>query len=318
MRIPILLSLLPLAWSFVLEGSDTSYARFSRWNVNTTLSFEFNTNQPDGLIVYTDDGGKSDFFELKLVEGILRLRFNLLNQGTQLINIGQHLNDGLWHRVELSVSVWNVLVTVDGFVSQGRNMLSEKLQIRFDNTGVFIGGLPGYFNSRLGELTLPSVVFEPRFRGAVRNLVFGAQSHDHVQNTKIVVKPQEIVESKGLISGSATSEACERHDPCLHGGFCISTDSGPVCDCKHIDFEGVNCELEKSPTTATFHGSEYIGYDFRESGGQQPIISQLDEISLYFKTSTRTSCCSTRCCSTLGRGGLHRAKYKERPADAQY
>ncbi|CAL8090768.1 unnamed protein product [Orchesella dallaii] len=285
MRSILLIIVIPVACSFVLEGSDTSYARFSRWNVNTTLSFEFTTNQPDGLILYSDDGGKTDFFELKLVEGILRLRFNLLNQGTQLINIGQHLNDGLWHRVELSVTLWNVLVTVDGFVSQGRNMLSDKTLISFDNTGVFIGGLPGYFNSRLGELTLPSVVFEPRFRGAIRNLVFGAITNEH--NNKIVVKPQEIVESKGLISGSATSEACERHDPCLHGGFCISTDSGPVCDCKHIDFEGVNCEVEKSPTTATFHGTEYIGYDFRESGGQQPIISQLDEISLYFKTSTR-------------------------------
>lgn len=63
----------------------------------------------------------------------------------------------------------------------------------FDNTGVFIGGLPGYFNSRLGELTLPSVVFEPRFRGAVRNLVYGAIGGS---GAAPVVKPQEIVESK--------------------------------------------------------------------------------------------------------------------------
>lgn len=162
---------------FILEGSDTSFARFSRWNVNTNISFEFTTNQPDGLILYTDDGGKTDFFELKLVEGILRLRFNLLNQGTQLINIGHHLNDGLWHRVEVAVTFWNVVVTVDGFVSERRNVgggggsgvggvgRSEgggEGVLRFENVGVFIGGLPSYFNSRLYELTLASVVFEPR------------------------------------------------------------------------------------------------------------------------------------------------------------
>lgn len=157
---------------FILEGSDTSYARFSRWNVNTTLSFEFTSNQPDGLILYTDDAGKTDFFELKLVEGILRLRFNLLNQGTQLINIGNHLNDGLWHRVELAVTVWNVLVTVDGFVSERRNVgsgggggrnegFADNVQVQL-GSGVFVGGLPSYFNSRLYELTLASVVFEPR------------------------------------------------------------------------------------------------------------------------------------------------------------
>jgi len=34
-------------------------------------------------------------------------------------------------------------------------------------------------------------------------------------------------------------------DPCRHGGQCISTDSGPLCDCDHIDFSGVFCEKGK-------------------------------------------------------------------------
>jgi hypothetical protein len=42
-------------------------------------------------------------------------------------------------------------------------------------------------------------------------------------------------------------------------------------------------DIDKPPTTAHFKGSEFIGYDFRESGGQ-PIVSTLDEISLSFKT----------------------------------
>lgn len=38
---------------------------------------------------------------------------------------------------------------------------------------------------------------------------------------------------------------------------------------------------EKTPITASFHGSEYVGYDL--SGGE-PIVSTLDEISFSFKT----------------------------------
>jgi hypothetical protein len=34
---------------------------------------------------------------------------------------------------------------------------------------------------------------------------------------------------------------------------------------------------------ATFLGGEYVGYDFRESGGE-PIVSTLDEVSFLFKT----------------------------------
>ncbi|GIY74191.1 hypothetical protein CEXT_699081 [Caerostris extrusa] len=38
---------------------------------------EFPTREPNGLLLYTDDGGTYDFFEVKLVEGNARLRFNL-------------------------------------------------------------------------------------------------------------------------------------------------------------------------------------------------------------------------------------------------
>ena len=43
------------------------------------------------------------------------------------------------------------------------------------------------------------------------------------------------------IRGNAT-DACEDHDPCQHGGICISTDSGPICECRNVDFEGIFCE----------------------------------------------------------------------------
>lgn len=42
-----------------------------------------------------------------------------------------------------------------------------------------------------------------------------------------------------------STDACEEHDPCQHGGICISTDSGPICECRNLDYEGIFCEKGK-------------------------------------------------------------------------
>ncbi|CAG4930590.1 unnamed protein product [Parnassius apollo] len=82
---------------------------------------------------------------------------------------------------------------------------------------------------------------------------------------------------------NASSDACERRDPCQHGGVCISTDNGPVCECRDGDYEGAFCERDKAPSEATFRGAEFLSYDLTQTGGE-PIVSTQDAISLYFKT----------------------------------
>lgn len=42
---------------------------------------------------------------------------------------------------------------------------------------------------------------------------------------------------------TGSSDACEKHDPCQHGGICISTDDGPKCQCRDKNFEGTYCEI---------------------------------------------------------------------------
>lgn len=92
-----------LCCGFILDGTQNSYAQFRKWytGLNGTLELEFKTEQPNGLVLYTDDGGTYDFFELKLVEGALRLRYNL-GGGAQIITVGRDLHDGHWHKVQVS------------------------------------------------------------------------------------------------------------------------------------------------------------------------------------------------------------------------
>ena len=92
-----------LTSAFVLEGSQSSYAQFRKWysTWNATVELEFLTDNKNGVLLYTDDGGYYDFFELKLVDGSLRLRFNL-GGGTKVLSVGKDLCDGkAWHKVQV-------------------------------------------------------------------------------------------------------------------------------------------------------------------------------------------------------------------------
>lgn len=164
---------------FTLEGSQSSYAQFRRWNtaLNGTLEFEFRTDQPNGLILYTDDGGTFDFFEVKLVEGALRLRYNL-GGGAQIITAGRNLSDQRWHQASIRRNGEQTSLTVDHVTvtrtSRGREFAFGNLST---NSLVYVGGLPEWYSSKLTQLALPSVMFEPRYRGAIRNLIFADANH---------------------------------------------------------------------------------------------------------------------------------------------
>ncbi|XP_021923606.1 neurexin-3 isoform X3 [Zootermopsis nevadensis] len=263
---------------FVLEGSQTSYAQFRKWNagLNGSLEFEFKTEQPNGLLLYTDDGGTYDFFEIKLVEGALRLRYNL-GGGAQILTVGRDLNDGHWHKVQVQRHVERTSLTVDGVTQSGSSRGKEfHFGSLASNSDVYVGGMPSWYNTKLTLLALPSVIFEPRFGGAIRNLVYSDEEGGIPRRQEM-----KMTEFKGIRGN--TTDACEDHDPCQHGGICISTDSGPICECRNVDFEGIFCEKDKAPSEATFRGSEYLSYDLSKTGGE-PIVSTQDAISLNFKT----------------------------------
>ncbi|KAL1122946.1 hypothetical protein AAG570_003271 [Ranatra chinensis] len=182
------------ALAFVLEGSQTSYAQFRKWNagLNGSLELEFKTEQANGLLLYTDDGGTYDFFELKLVEGALRLRYNL-GGGAQIMTVGRDLNDNHWHKVQVRRSGERTSLTVDGVaqskVSRGKEFYFGRLA---SNSDVYVGGMPAWYNTKLTLLALPSVIFEPRFAGAVRNLVYADEESSLPRRQEIRMKDHKV------------------------------------------------------------------------------------------------------------------------------
>lgn len=176
---------------FTLEGSQNSYAQLRKWNagLNGTLQLEFRTAQSNGLLIYTDDGGKYDFFELKLVEGALRLRYNL-GAGAQILTVGRNLSDGHWHNVTVKRSGEQTALTVDHVTvsraSRGKEFTFGNMAT---NSAVYVGGLPSWYGAELTRLALPSVLFEPRYRGDLRNIIYS----DAVGQP---ARQQEILESQ--------------------------------------------------------------------------------------------------------------------------
>ncbi|XP_017131362.1 neurexin-1 isoform X2 [Drosophila elegans] len=291
-------SFVTLSAGFQLDGSQNSFYTFRKWytGLNGTLELEFKTEQPNGLVLYTDDGGTYDFFELKLVEGALRLRYNL-GGGAQIITVGRELHDGHWHKVQVLRNDEQTSLIVDG-VSQQRSTKGKEFQFgKFaSNSDVYVGGMPNWYSSKLALLALPSVIFEPRFRGAIRNLVYADQPGGSTRRQEIKqqrdIKCGDVPCDHGELPARErplrgvrgnTTDACERNDPCQHGGICISTDSGPICECRNLEYDGQYCEKEKAPSEATFRGTQFLSYDLGQTGAE-PIVSAQDAISFYFRT----------------------------------
>ena len=102
--------------AYELEGTHTSYAQFRKWfpSPNSSIQFEFLTHQPDGVLLYTDDGGYYDFIEIKLVDGSVRLRYNL-GGGARVLHAGKNLHIGeQWHLVQFIRRNSLTILKVDG------------------------------------------------------------------------------------------------------------------------------------------------------------------------------------------------------------
>jgi len=186
----------------VLNGG--TYGQYRKWDagVNGTLEMEFKTRQPNGLLMYTDDGGTYDFFELKMVAGTMRLRYNL-GAGAQILMAGHDLYDGRWHRVAVErrgrVTALSVDNATAAAASAGKELVFGRLA---SNSAVYVGGMPGWYNGRLTRLALPSVIFEPRFNGAVRNVVYADDVYPYPRRqTAVVTDPvrQLKVRSRAIV-----------------------------------------------------------------------------------------------------------------------
>lgn len=226
-----------LVSSFDLHSSTESYAKYQKWNPcqNGSIQLEFKTNDMSVLILYTDDGGQSDYFELKLLTGSLHLRFNL-GSAPMRLHVGRRLNDNQWHKISIRRNRKNITLTVD---SQVYTRTYHSSDLNFGNyatnSPVFVGGISSEYEDKTSSLTLPAIYLEPRFTGSIRNVLYSNCGGP-------LIRP-ELLDYRGIVS---SNDKCVVSDPCRHGGICLTRDQGVVCNCSFTDFEGEFCDQSKS------------------------------------------------------------------------
>jgi len=221
----------------VLDGTQSSFVKFPALPVcsNTSVSFDFLTGAPSGLLFYSGGlAGRNSFMELKLIRGLVCFRFNC-GAGTRTLCAGEQTNDNKWHSVNIVRTILETKLIVDavipGYTLQG---VSQYQPNSHTDSSVYVGGVPSVFIRQLETLALPSVVFEQPIRGSVRGVTYSS-SCDGWKSVSA-----QVVDSNGVRTN--TDDSCSDHNPCQNNGDCLSTDVGPHCECSRTDFNGTLCQ----------------------------------------------------------------------------
>lgn len=244
-----------------------TYAQYPKWDacINSSISFEFKTSLSEAILMYTDDNGNYDYVEVTIIDSKVRLRMNIVDgrEGSIEITVGDRVNDNKWHRVEIQRNRMETTLFVDEF-HESRVAFGSDFYFGNTTTGnnyVYFGGLPISYRQSLEKLSLASALYEGRFAGDLRNVIYGNCS----------CRPVRAVMMDGASVTTTPPEACEVKNECGKC-LCISGDDGPGCQCIGFKCPQGNgyffslCYLDRPPKSAPhilecFSYSQPVYYD---------------------------------------------------------
>jgi hypothetical protein len=306
----------PLAFmqpsTYRLIGSLKSYAQYNPWRpgLNGSISFEFKTHQPNGLLLYAQNPPYK-YIQVSLNDGTVRLRMRIGEKdnpsGIFLISTlpsgSAYLNDEKWHSVTISRQRERTILKVDDEITyhihKDANLNAADLyfgdypvfklashaeqqqtyQNNRNNLLVF-GGIP--LNIETFDLSLSTALFEPRFNGFFRNV--------RSLNCDLpFMRRLNVIGSENL-RYVAERDACML-SPCQNNGVCkvVDTNLNFECDCSYTTYEGDHCERPRPPPSSsqlTFMGKDYFKFEMPTS---DPFATTYEEkFHLEFKTSRST------------------------------
>nr|XP_057915603.1 laminin subunit alpha-1 isoform X1 [Doryrhamphus excisus] len=134
--------------SFHFDGSGFSLVQKSLRATSTSIVLLFKTLSPGGLLLYLASNNTRDFLSIELVEGSVRLTFDL-GSGALVLTSSRKYNTGMWHKVTLQRN------RRKGYLSiMAADQSSEKEVLEAESPGtasdlnrsdldpIYIGGLP--------------------------------------------------------------------------------------------------------------------------------------------------------------------------------
>lgn len=224
------------ASSETLTNSTTSFLQLKRWNVSETrgLGFRFKTFLPDALLLYMDDEGKTNFLRVELFQGKLRLTCSHgLRFGAMAVEIGDNLNDLVWHQVLLERN--NSITTISLESGRSKSTVNSREETSLIiKSPMYFGGLPPNLNAN--RVTQPSVTILSRFLGCITDIELFEYSNSGQGNRRKGV----LEKSDGIAPGCI--DKCQRENTCLNNGTCLNRFTAIGCDCTATGYRGQACE----------------------------------------------------------------------------
>uniref|UniRef100_A0A8D3CGP1 Laminin, alpha 1 n=1 Tax=Scophthalmus maximus TaxID=52904 RepID=A0A8D3CGP1_SCOMX len=141
--------------SFHFDGSGFSLVQKSLRATSTSIVLLFKTLSPGGLLLYLASNNTRDFLSIELVEGHVRLTFDL-GSGVLTLTSNRKYNTGVWYKITLQRNKRKGYLSI-----MAADQSSEKEVLEAESPGIasdlnrsdldpiYIGGLPHFLSAHL-------------------------------------------------------------------------------------------------------------------------------------------------------------------------
>ncbi|XP_061568927.1 laminin subunit alpha-1 [Cololabis saira] len=188
--------------SFHFDGSGFSLVQKSLRATSTSIVLQFKTLSPGGLLLYLASNNTRDFLSIELVEGRVRLTFDL-GSGALVQTSNRKYNTGVWYKITLQRNKRKGYLSI---MATGHSSEKEVLEAespgtasdlnRSDRDPIYIGGLPASRPIRR------QVVFRS-YMGCIKNVEIARSNFDLLRDAYGVRKGciLKAVRSVSLLTG---------------------------------------------------------------------------------------------------------------------
>uniref|UniRef100_A0A8D2L172 Laminin subunit alpha-1 n=1 Tax=Varanus komodoensis TaxID=61221 RepID=A0A8D2L172_VARKO len=168
--------------SFHFDGSGYSVVEKALRSTLTQIIVFFSTFTPNGLLVYLASNGTKDFLSVELVDGQVKLMFDL-GSGPLTLRTEKRYNNGTWYKISFSrnkkegiLSVMEAYNLSSKETKRGESPGAASDLNRSDKDPVYIGGLPRSRVIRKG-------INSRRYVGCIKNLEISRSTFDLLKNS---------------------------------------------------------------------------------------------------------------------------------------
>ncbi|KAM8731402.1 laminin subunit alpha-1 isoform 1-T1 [Acanthopagrus schlegelii] len=188
--------------SFHFDGSGFSLVQKSLRATSTSIVLLFKTLSPGGLLLYLASNNTRDFLSMELVDGRVRLTFDL-GSGALILTSNKKYNTGVWYKITLQRSKRKGYMSI-----MAADQSSEKEVLEAESPGtasdlnrsdldpIYIGGLPA-------SRPIRRQVVSRSYVGCIKNVEIARSNFDLLRDAFGVRKGciLEAVRSVSLLAG---------------------------------------------------------------------------------------------------------------------